>query len=73
MPIKLISDLKNKIREISQLVHRSKEPVFITKNGERHMVVMSMARYDHLRTKLKLYEKLAQRNVKLKLGRRVDP
>ncbi|WP_447987378.1 type II toxin-antitoxin system prevent-host-death family antitoxin [Nitrospira sp. Nam74] len=58
MPIKPISGLKNKIWEFSQVIHRSEEPVFITKNED--MVVMSMAQYDHLQSKLKLYEKLAQ-------------
>ena len=34
MPIiKPISDLRNKTNHISDLVHKSHEPVFITKNG----------------------------------------
>ena len=42
MPIiKPISDLRNKTNQISELVHKSHEPVFITKNGEGDMVLMS--------------------------------
>lgn len=38
MPIiKPISDLRNKTNQLSELVHKSHEPVFITKNGEGDM------------------------------------
>lgn len=49
MPIiKPISALRNKSKEISKLVHESREPVFITKNGEGDMVLMSMQEYSRL-------------------------
>ena len=49
MPIiKPISALRNKSKEISKLVHESREPVFITKNGEGDMVLMSMQEYEKL-------------------------
>ena len=57
--IKPISDLRNKANEISNLAHTSKEPIFITRNGEGDMVVMSMAHYDKLQLKLDLFGKLA--------------
>lgn len=57
--IKPISDLRNKANEISNLVRKLNEPVFITKNGEGDMVVMSMAHYSQLQLKLDLYSKLA--------------
>jgi prevent-host-death family protein len=60
MPIiKPISDLRNKANEISALAHESDEPVFITRNGEGDMVVMSMASYGKLQLKLELFGKLA--------------
>jgi len=60
MPIiKAISDLRNKANEISDLAHTSNEPIFITKNGEGDMVVMSMAQYSKLQLKLDLFSKLA--------------
>jgi len=42
---KPISDLRNKSNEISQLTKVSDAPVFITKNGEGDMVVMSIRYY----------------------------
>jgi len=57
--IKPISDLRNKANEISALAHKSSEPIFITKNGEGDMVVMSMAQYSKLQLKLELFGKLA--------------
>ena len=60
MPIiKSISDLRNKSNEISDLAHNSNEPIFITRNGEGDMVVMSMAKYSQLQLKLDLMGKLA--------------
>lgn len=59
MLIKPISDLRNKARAISSLVHRSREPVFITKGGEGDMVVMSLAHYGAIQRRLELYAKLA--------------
>jgi prevent-host-death family protein len=57
--IKPISDLRNKAKEISDLAHRSDEPIFITRNGEGDLVVMSMAQYSRLQLKLDLFSKLA--------------
>lgn len=41
------------------MVHHSKEPVFITRNGEGDMVVMSMAHYAQLQLKIDLLSKLS--------------
>lgn len=57
--IKPISDLRNKANEISDSAHRVPEPIFITKNGEGDLVVMSMACYSRLQLKLDLLGKLA--------------
>lgn len=59
MPIiKPISALRNKSKEISKLVHESREPVFITKNGEGDMVLMSMQEYEKLTFEKVLISKL---------------
>ena len=42
-----ITDLR-KTNEISDLCHKSQEPVFITKNGYGDLVVMSMETYEEL-------------------------
>jgi prevent-host-death family protein len=57
--IKPISDLRNKANKISDLAHKSDEPIFITRNGEGDMVVMSMAQYSKLQLKIDLFSKLA--------------
>jgi prevent-host-death family protein len=57
--IKSISDLRNKANEISDLAHKSGEPIFITRNGEGDLVVMSIAQYGKLQLKLNLFAKLA--------------
>ena len=60
MPIiKPISDLRNKSNEISKLAHESNQPVFITKNGEGDLVVMSMSHYSNLQLKIELLGKLS--------------
>jgi len=60
MPIiKPISDLRNKSNEISKLAHTSNEPIFITKNGEGDLVVMSMSHYSKMQLKLELLSKLS--------------
>ncbi len=56
--IKPISDLRNRATEISRLCHKEDEPVFITRNGQSDLVVMSQAHYDRLQARLELYRKL---------------
>jgi prevent-host-death family protein len=57
--IKPISDLRNKTNELSKIAHQCDQPIFITKNGEGDLVVMSMTHYSKLQMKLDLYSKLA--------------
>ncbi len=54
-----ISDLRNNFNTVSEICHKNAEPVFITKNGKGDLVVMSLAYYEQLESKLELYEKLA--------------
>lgn len=71
MPIiKPISDLRNKANEISELVHRSEEPVFITRNGEGDMVVVSLAHYSRLQAKIELLTKLGVARSELAAGQK---
>jgi len=58
--IKSISDLRNKSNEISKLVHKSREPIFITKNGEGDMVIMSINEYRQMQKKLEISRKLME-------------
>lgn len=46
--IRPVSDLRNKYPEIEDIVLKSGEPVFLTKNGYGSMVVMSLEQYSAL-------------------------
>ncbi len=61
--IKPISDLRNKSHELSALAHEADEPIFITKNGEGNMVVMSIAHYRKMTQKMDLLQKLYSAEV----------
>mgnify|MGYP005804963301 FL=1 len=50
-----IKDLKN-TAEISEMCHRTDEPVYITKNGYGDMVIMSMENFERTMKRLKMYE-----------------
>lgn len=47
MKIKPIKDLRN-TQEISELVHSTDEPIYITKNGYGDMVIMSLENYEKI-------------------------
>lgn len=57
--IRPVSDLKNRLPEISKICHAG-QPVFITKNGRGDLVVMSQAEYDRQLATLEVYRKLAE-------------
>lgn len=48
-----IKDLKN-TSEISDMCHKSDEPIYITKNGYGDMVIMSMEIYESAMRKLSM-------------------
>ena len=66
--IKPISDLRNKSNEISELAHHSGEPIYITKNGEGNMVVLSIHEYRKLQLRLELFGKLSVAQAQLNAG-----
>lgn len=58
MPIiRPMADLRD-TGKISELCYQKNEPVFITKNGSGHLVVMSMDTYDKQLGLLDIYRKL---------------
>ncbi len=60
MPIiKSISSLRNKTKDIESLCRERDEPVYLTKNGEGDLVVMSIGHYERLKAQVELFEKLA--------------
>jgi prevent-host-death family protein len=52
--IRPVSDLRNKYPEIEDLVLKSGEPVYLTKNGYGSMVVMSIEQYAALTDNIEL-------------------
>lgn len=56
--IKPSSSLRNNYNEISEYCHKCGEPVFITKNGEGDLAVMSMETYEKLTGRYELYKLL---------------
>ena len=54
--IRKSADLRNKYGEISTFCHKYKEPVFITKNGQGDLAVMSIEAYEELASRYELYD-----------------
>ena len=54
-----IRDLKN-TSEISEICHKSDEPIFVTKNGYGDMVIMSIEPYEKMSYINDIYKKIEQ-------------
>jgi len=68
--IKSSTDLRNHYNEISTFCHENREPVFITKNGQGDLAVMSMETYETLNGKLELYHLLDEGRAAVKAGKK---
>ncbi len=64
------TDLRNNYNEISNFCRESREPVFITKNGQGDLAVMSIEAYEMLNGKLELYQLLDEGRAAEKAGRK---
>ena len=61
MPIiRPISDLETNLSEITNAVHETDEPVFLTSNGYGDMVVMSMETWEEMNFENEIYQKLTE-------------
>ena len=54
--IRKSADLRNNYSEISEFCHNYREPIFITKNGQGDLAIMSIAHYEELIGRLELYQ-----------------
>ena len=66
-----IKDLKNTAK-ISELCHRSEEPIYITKNGYGDMVIMSIENFEKTTKKLKMYQDLEESEKQIREGNVTD-
>ena len=57
--IRPISELRNNANEISDFCRQTREPVYITRNGSRDMVLMNIEEYERQMALIDLYGKLA--------------
>lgn len=68
--IKSSTDLRNNYNGISKFCHETGEPVFITKNGQGDLAVMSIEAYEALSGKLELYRLLDEGRAAVKAGKK---
>lgn len=68
--IKSSTDLRNNYNDISTFCHETREPVFITKNGQGDLAVMSIEAYEALNGKLELYRLLDEGREAVKAGKK---
>jgi len=62
------TSLRNQYNEVSNKCKQVSEPIFVTKNGEGDMVIMSLELYERERTLLKLKERLLDIELEQKSG-----
>jgi PHD/YefM family antitoxin component YafN of YafNO toxin-antitoxin module len=68
--IKSSTDLRNNYNEISTFCHEHREPVFITKNGQGDLAVMSIETYELLTGGSELYRLLDEGRAAITEGRK---
>jgi len=68
--IRSSTDLRNSYNDISTFCHEKREPIFITKNGQGDLAVMSIDVFEQLNGKLELYRLLDEGRTAVKEGKK---
>ena len=71
--IRPVSDLRNRTPEIEEICIKEQKPVFITKNGNGHLVIMSQRLYEEQQALIELYDKLDEAEVQSAAGAKRIP
>ena len=66
-----IKDLKN-TSEISNMCHRTDEPIYITKNGYGDMVIMSIETFEAAMKQLEMYQDIEISERQIEEGKTKD-
>ena len=66
-----IKDLKN-TSEISEMCHKTEEPIYVTKNGYGDMVIMSMEVYELTMKQLTMYRDIEISEEQIETGQVKD-
>jgi PHD/YefM family antitoxin component YafN of YafNO toxin-antitoxin module len=70
--IKKSADLRNSYAEISAFCHKYREPIFITKNGEGDLAVMSIETYEEITGQRELYRLLEEGRTAIENGKSLN-
>jgi len=65
------ADLSTRYAEISDLCQKSREPVFLTKNGEGDLAIMSIETYEEMAGRNDLYKLIQEGITDIENGRTV--
>ena len=68
VPIRQLKDTSS----ISELCHKSDEPIYITKNGYGDMVLMSIELYESTQRKWRMYSDIEMSEKQIALGKVKD-
>ena len=66
-----IKDLKN-TAEISDMCHKTEEPIYVTKNGYGDMVIMSMETYESTMRRIAMYRDIEISGKQIETGQVKD-